>query len=227
MNTVIRFFDSSVGQKAVAAATGLGLIAFVVAHMLGNLQMFAGPNAINNYAVKLKSLGPLLWIARIGLLVLVVLHVALTVRLRLRNRAAIVGRYAVDKRQASTKSSRNMIVSGSIILAFVIFHLLHFTFGLIQPEAYQVTDPEGRHDVHSMVIAGFQNWGIAAFYVVSMLVLLSHLSHAFFSGLQSLGVNIGGKDTIMKNVARYAAVVVVFGFISIPVAVVFGWLGGN
>ncbi len=227
MKYLFVFLDSSVGQKAVAAATGLGLIAFVVIHMIGNLQVFLGPDAINSYAVKLKNLGPLLWVARGGLLLLFAMHIAMTVRLRFRNRAARNSRYALNRPQASTSSSRFMIVSGSIILLFVIFHLLHFTFGVIQPQSYSLVDAEGRHDIYSMVTRDFTNWAIAGFYLVAMLFLCSHLSHAMFSAWQSLGTNIGGGDTRVKTVARYLAVLTVFGFASIPIAALVGWFSGK
>lgn len=223
MNPIFRLLDSTVGQKAIAAATGIGLIAFVISHLLGNLQMFLGQDAINGYAVMLKDLGALLWIARLGLLLLVALHIAITVRLTWRSRAAQNGRYSTARRQTSTVSSRYMIVSGSIILVFVVFHLLHFTFGWVQPDLHRLTDAHGRHDVYSMVTRGFQNWAVSGFYIVAMLFLCSHLTHAYFSPLQSLGVSIGGKDSIVKRLARYAAVVTVLGFISIPIAALLGW----
>jgi succinate dehydrogenase / fumarate reductase cytochrome b subunit len=223
MSSVLRLLDSTVGQKVIAAATGIGLIAFVISHLLGNLQMFLGQDAINGYAVMLKDLGALLWVARFGLLLLVSLHIAITVRLAWRSRAARNGRYANPTRQTSTVSSRYMIVSGSIILAFVVFHLLHFTFGWVQPDLHRLTDAEGRHDVYSMVAQGFHNWAVAGFYILAMLFLCSHLTHAFFSPWQSLGVNLGGKDSTVKRLARYAAVITVLGFISIPVAALLGW----
>jgi succinate dehydrogenase / fumarate reductase cytochrome b subunit len=116
-----------------------------------------------------------------------------------------------------------MIVSGTMILVFVIFHLCHFTFGWIQPDLYRLTDTQGRHDVYSMVTRGFGNVAIAGFYVVAMLFLCSHLTHAMYSPLQTLGVNIGGKDSIVKRVAQLAAVLTVLGFVSIPAAVLLGW----
>ena len=223
MTLILRLFHSSVGQKTVAAATGIGLIGFVVAHMVGNLQLFAGQDAINGYAEKLQSLGALLWTARIGLLLLVTLHIAMTVRLAWVNRTARNGRYRVTKHRASTRSSRYMIVSGTMILVFVVFHLCHFTFGWIQPELYRLTDSQGRHDVYSMITRGFDNRTIAGFYIVAMLFLCSHLSHAIFSPLQTLGVNIGGRDSVVKRVAQFAAVFTVLGFVSIPAAVLLGW----
>ena len=160
MNRMPRLLDSSVGQKVITAATGLGLLGFVVAHLIGNLQMFLGPEAINGYAYKLKSMGPLLWAPRIGLLALIATHVMMTVRLTMRNRKAVAATNTKVSRRASTTSSRSMIVSGSVILAFVIFHLLHFTMGVIQPAAYAIKDAAGRHDVFTMVVRGFEKFRV-------------------------------------------------------------------
>lgn len=225
MHYLWKFLDSTVGQKVVTAATGIGLIGFVVAHLGGNLQIFAGPEAINAYALKLQKLGVLLWLARLGLLGLIVLHIAMTVRLAWRNRKAAAGRYAVKKRQSSTWHSRYMIVSGSVILAFVLFHLAHFTFGWIQPELHALKDAAGRHDVYTMVTVGFENWLIAGVYVVGLAFLASHLSHAMYSALQTLGLKIGGKDTVVRSIAKVAAIITIIGFLSIPLAVLAGLLG--
>jgi len=226
MRLVLQLLDNSVAQKIVAALTGLGLIGFVIVHMLGNLQVFVGPEAINSYAVKLKDLGALLWIARIGLLALVVTHIAMTIRLAVRNRKLRGGRYALATHQASTKSSRSMALSGSLILAFIIFHLLHFTFGYIQPELYALSDAEGRHDVYSMVTLGFQNLGIAAIYLAAMFFLFSHLAHAMFSAWRTLGLKIGGNETVVRPIARVVAVLTVVGFASVPLASLLGWFEG-
>jgi succinate dehydrogenase / fumarate reductase cytochrome b subunit len=120
-----------------------------------------------------------------------------------------------------------MIISGAVILAFVVFHLSHFTFGWIQPELCRLTDAEGRHDVYSMVTLGFESWGISAFYVVGLLFLCSHLSHAAFSAFQTLGAGIGCKDTPVKRVAGCLALATVLGFASVPVAVLLGWFGAS
>jgi len=157
--------DSTVGQKVITAATGLGLVGFVVGHLLGNLQMFLGPEAINVYAYKLKSLGLLLWVSRIGLLGLIALHIAMTVRLAIRNHRAspVRNRHVVPR--ASTRSSRYRIVSGTVILEFVIFHLLHFMIGGIQPSFAELEDSAGRYDVYTVAVRGFENWAIAGFYI--------------------------------------------------------------
>lgn len=223
MKPILKLLDSSIGQKVVAAATGIGLVAFVVAHMAGNLQLFLGPESLNKYAVKLKSLGALLWIARIGLVALIGLHIAMTIRARQMNKRAQASRYAVADYKASTWSSRHMALSGTVILAFVIFHLMHFTLGWIQPELYHLTDAKGRHDVYSMVVAGFQNWAIAAFYLVAMFFLFTHLQHATYSALQTLGLAHIGQDALRRRIAKGVAIATVLGFVSIPLSIVFGW----
>lgn len=223
MHSAKRFFitllDSTVGQKVITAATGLGLVGFAVIHMLGNLQIFAGPTALNEYAAWLKSMGGLLWIARGGLLAIFVLHIAMTIRLRLRNNAARTSEYAKTHYQRTTTSSRWMIVSGTVILGFVVFHLLHFTFGVIQPANYNSIDEMGRHDVRAMVVGGFQNLWIIAFYAVAMLFLASHLSHALFSVTQTVGLNRRGRRSWMSDAAAWLLVI---GFLAVPFSIAFG-----
>ena len=225
MSAFKRALDSTVGQKVVTASTGLGLAAFVLVHMIGNLQLFVGQDAINSYAKKLQSLGALLWVARIGLLGLIALHITMTVRLTLRNRQARKGRYALDGSRESTRSSRSMAITGTAILAFVVFHLAHFTFGWVQPELHSLKDSQGRHDVFTMVTAGFQNPAFVAFYLIGMLFLLGHLSHALFSVFQTLGVTYGDQKGRAKQLARAVAWVTIAGFSAIPLASWLGWIG--
>ena len=134
MNPFVSFFSSSIGRKWVVALTGLALFGFVVGHLAGNLQIFIGPESINRYGAFLQGLGELLWLVRIGLLVMLVLHIVFTIKLRLENRAARPERYAVTKRLASPFAARMMLWSGLMVLCFVIFHLLHFTTQTIYPE---------------------------------------------------------------------------------------------
>lgn len=217
--------DSPIGLKVVVALTGIGLIGFVIAHMLGNLQIFAGADALNGYAAKLKDLGILLWAARIGLLAAFVVHIAATIRLSLKNRQAQPERYAKRKYAASSSASRTMVISGLVVLAFVIFHLLHFTFGVVQPSSYDLVDAEGRHDVYSMVVAGFQNWFIVAVYAIALTILTLHLSHAMFSVVRTLGGRVGNDSSNLKRAAQITAVLIVAGFLSVPLAVILGIAG--
>ncbi len=217
-NVAARFWGSTNGKKAVMAVTGLILFGFVMGHMLGNLQIFEGPVAFNDYAKFLRSVPLGLWLARIVLLTSVVLHVTASVQLVLRKRRARPVAYASKESIASTYASRTMYWSGPIILAFVIYHLLQFTFGVTGVPDYQ----EG--EVYRNVVSGFGQPAIAIWYIVSMLLLCLHLRHGVWSMFQTLGVNHPRYTPILRHGATLFAVVVAIGFISIPVSVLFGWV---
>ena len=195
MNPLLAFYRSSIGRKWVVAITGLVLFGFVVGHMLGNLQMFWGPDQINSYAVHLRDLGPLLWVVRIVLFVCFVAHIQCTIALAQPNRAPPPEKYAYYNKKQASKASRTMVVSGLIVLSFVIFHILHFTFGWIDAQHANLheaaQDPRlgpGRHDVYRMVIAGFNHWPVSFFYLLGIGLLCWHLSHGFASVFQTLGL---------------------------------------
>src|SRR5690242_3761907 len=124
---ISQFCHSSVGRKVIVAVTGVILILFVIGHLLGNLQIYLGPEWINSYSQHLRDLGPLLWIVRAILLVTVILHIYFTILLALENRRARPERYKAKEHVKATWASRHMAVSGLVVLAFIIFHLLHFT----------------------------------------------------------------------------------------------------
>lgn len=218
----IKILDSSVGQKIVAGATGLALVGFLLVHMGGNLQIFAGANALNQYAVLLKSSAAVLWTARLGLLSLIVIHIAMTVHQSMRNRSQRNRGYAKTSFQRTTRASRSMMWTGILVLAFVIFHLLHFTGGMILPSAYDQTDSEGRHDVYSMVIAGFSNPLIVLVYVAGMLGMSAHLKHAISSALQTLGLAKAGHESWLRKASPVIAAVIIAGFLAVPLSVATG-----
>src|SRR5262247_1975080 len=161
-----RLWRSSLGKKYVMAVTGLGLWVFVIVHMLGNLQIFLGPEKINSYAALLKATPALLWSARIGLLFIGTLHVTAAAQLALANRRARPVSYKFKKPVASTFANRTMWISGLIIFAFILFHLAHFTFGWVNPQFLRLEDAEGRHDVYQMMIDGFSNPLVSIFYII-------------------------------------------------------------
>ena len=216
-----QFFNSSIGRKYVVGLTGIALILFLIAHLLGNLQIFAGPKAINDYAAFLESVPQLVWPARIGLLVMFVLHFSFALKLYLENRAARPKSYALEDTVQATVASRIMALSGTIILMFVIGHLLHFTLGIILPEYAELQDAQGRHDVYSMVIKGFQVTPIALFYVLALLLLWSHLSHGISSVFQSLGIS-HSKKGVIGNLGPVLSSILIIGYVSIPLSVMFG-----
>lgn len=226
-------FSSSVGGKFLVAITGLCLVGFVIVHMLGNLQIFAGPEALNAYAHKLKDMGPLLWIARIVLLTIFVVHIWVSVRLTLAARAARPIGYAHERTVQASIASRTMIYSGLLILAFVIFHIAHYTLGIVQyapPESLngqrtsflELRDPQGHQDVYRMTIIGFSNPIIAVLYVIAQLVLLLHLSHGVASTFQTLGLNTPRTQPAIRIFGWAIALLVVGGNIAIVLAVFFG-----
>jgi succinate dehydrogenase / fumarate reductase, cytochrome b subunit len=222
MSNVTRFFKSSLGKKYVMALTGFALFAFVIAHMAGNLQIFLGADSINAYAAFLKARPALLWSARAGLLVVAILHITAAIQLvRINRRARPIG-YNDNKVVASSLAQRTIFMSGLIILAFIIYHLLHFTFGATNPDYLGYHDSLGRHDVYRMMIAGFSNVWVSLFYVIAMGLLCLHLSHGVSSMFQSLGLRRRAITRSINLFARTMALVIFIGNVAIVVAVLTG-----
>lgn len=217
MGWIGRFYRSTVGRKIVMAVTGMILVGFVTAHMTGNLLMFKGPAAINGYSRFLHSAGELLWAVRLVLLIALIFHVHSAWSLSRDARAARPDGYAERKVQAATWSARTMRWGGVLLLAFVIFHLLHFTTGTLHPDF----DP---HDVYSNVVIGFSVPAVVTFYVVAMAALALHLHHGVWSLFQTLGLNHPHLNPARRHLATFLAVVVPVGFASIPVAVMLRFL---
>src|SRR5262245_33826735 len=182
------FATTSVGMKATTAVTGFLLTGFVIVHLIGNLQVlpvFGGRDGINSYAESIKKLGPLLWVARGGLLTLFAVHIYMALTLAGRAQAARPVRYQYPGTIQASVASVTMPWTGLAVLAFGIFHLAHFTFGwvtttratdpvssaIIDANYLSLVDPAGRHDVYSMVVAGFRNPVIAIIYIIAMGVL--------------------------------------------------------
>lgn len=221
MNPAHAFLRSSLGLKIVMALTGVILLGFVVAHMLGNLQVYLGPEAMNAYAVALRALGhgAVLWVARAVLLVAVALHIWSAWRLTLINRAARPVGYREVERRESTYASRTMRWSGVILLLFVIYHLLHFTLGT------RAVHPRFVHgDVFHNFVTGFQNPLVSGFYILAMLALGLHLYHGAWSFMQTLGLSHPRYNHLRHALASFITIVVVAGNISFPVAVLAGFL---
>lgn len=218
----------SLVKKYLMALSGLVLVLFVLGHMLGNLQIFLGPEAINVYAYQLQSLPPaVLWGIRLFLLVCVAVHVWMAVLLTIENRRARPDRYANQRMRRTTFSSRVMPMTGLIILAFIIFHILHFTSRTIFPEYNDLRwDWNGKDllDVSSMMIAGFSVWWVSLFYLLATGLLCSHLCHGVSSMFQSVGIRNEAWRYRLDRVAVAYGWVVFLGFASIPLAVMTGIL---
>jgi succinate dehydrogenase / fumarate reductase, cytochrome b subunit len=233
MNRLSRLVLSSVGSKYVMALTGLGLMIFVIAHMSGNLLIYFGRDALNSYAHGLTEHPGLLWSARGGLLAIFVIHILFALRTWQDNRSARpIGYVHEDTIQASW-ASRHMMLTGAVVLLFVIYHLMHFTFGVfIDPEHFKfspsmVPDPKGHPDVAGMVVAGFQNSAIALTYIFFQVFLGLHLWHGGGSWLQHLGLSGPSYDKLVDNLGTVIALLVVIGNCSIPLVIWMGWNPGS
>jgi succinate dehydrogenase / fumarate reductase cytochrome b subunit len=221
---------SSVGAKFLVALTGICLTGFVIVHMLGNLQIFEGQAKINNYAKFLKDLGPLLWVARIGLLALLAIHMTLSIRLNQRSSEARPIPYFHEDTIQASFASRTMLQTGLLVFAFLLFHLAHYTFGWIgtaQQDGRTVGyldlhDPAGLHDVYSMTILGFRNPVVSILYIVAQILLLLHLSHGVGSVFQTLGANSPRSQPAIRILGWAVALLVGVGNIAIVVGV---WAG--
>lgn len=220
----LKFLKSSVGRKYFMAVTGVFLFGFVVAHMLGNLQIFLGPEALNEYAEHLQNLPALLWPARIFLLGVLTLHVSVSISLAIDNRRARSIPYACGATVQASYASRTMVMSGLIVLAFLVYHLLNFTFGVTHPQFFSLVDENGRRDVYSMVVLSFREPVVSGAYVAAMGLLCLHLSHGLSSLFQSLGLANEKIMPLLKRVGAAIAVLVFIGNCSIPAAAYFGVL---
>jgi succinate dehydrogenase / fumarate reductase cytochrome b subunit len=214
------FLETTIGKKVVMAVTGILLFGFLLAHMAGNLQFFLGPEKLNTYAENLHHLGPILWAMRIGLLAAAVLHIASSISLvRTQRKARPVG-YAKRQNVGSTYASRTMYWSGPIVLAFLIYHLLHFTIGSVHPQFRELKPYEN-------VVVAFSNPAVSIAYIIAMVLLGLHLYHGLWSMFQTLGAAHPRHTPKLKAFAKLFTVIVVLGFIVVPIAVLAGLRPGQ
>lgn len=227
MGWLVDFVKSSIGAKVVMGVTGVMLIGFVIMHMVGNLQVFIGPEALNAYGKMLHDLGGLLWVARFGLIGAVVLHIGSGIRLASLNKAARPVRYVHETTIQASFASRYMKLSGLVVLAFVVYHLLHFTLGGAIPDDTNFLDPQGRKDIYKMVVLGFQHPAVSASYIIAMVLLGLHLNHGATSLFQSLGLRNVKYNTIIDKVGPALSILVVVGNCSMPIAILTGLIGAD
>lgn len=225
---ITRIFKSSLGKKYIMAVSGFVMFLFVLGHLAGNLQVFLGPEAINRYGHFLQSNPELIWPARVFLLLMLVLHIWAATKLSLENKAARPVPYGEYQPLGSTYASRTMLVSGTIIFIFIVYHLLHFTaqvkyINLTGQNFVDFTDPEHRHDIFKMLVVGFSNGWVSAFYIVGMALLCLHLSHSASSMFQSMGWKSEAYRPFLDRAAQVLAVLIFLGYSSIPVAILLGY----
>jgi len=215
MNGLLTLVRSSIGRKVIMAVTGIVLFGFVLGHMAGNLQAFAGPTKLDDYGHALRKLPALLWGVRLGLLAAAALHVWAAASLTRTSRGARRQEYRTLRPQDSSYASRSMRISGVVLLAFIVYHLLHFTFGSVHPDFV-----EGA--VTHNVVTGFQVLWVTGVYVVAMACLALHLWHGVWSMTQTLGLAHPRYDALRENAATVFTVVVVLGFLAVPIGVLVG-----
>jgi len=228
VNFFRNLFCSSLGKKYLMAGSGAVMFLFVLGHLAGNLQIFIGSEAINRYGDFLQSNVELLWPVRIALLATIVIHIWSATRLTLENRAARPQAYEHWEPTAATYASRTMMWSGVIVAVFIIYHLLHFTLmvkavNLTGRDFHSFTEVlktrEERHNVYGMMITGFQQWPVSAFYILGVGLLCLHLSHGSSAMFQSLGWKKRSYGECLDRAARWASVLIFLGYSSIPIAI--------
>jgi succinate dehydrogenase / fumarate reductase, cytochrome b subunit len=227
MNLICRIWHSSLGKKYIMAISGCALFGFVIAHLLGNLQIFLGPEALNRYGHFLQTTPELIWPARIALIVLVLLHIAAAITLTRQNRAARPVTYGSYDVVAASYASRTMFMSGLIVLVFIIYHLLHFTIQIpginfTGQDFRLLEDAKQRHDIYQMMILGYKQPLVSLFYLVGVGLLCLHLSHGVSSMFQSMGWKNKAYGAFLDKFAVVASVIIFLGYLSIPAAVLAG-----
>lgn len=230
MTSFWRMLNSTVGKKYLMALSGAGLFLFVTGHMIGNLQLFLGPEALNRYAHFLQSLGEILWVIRLGLLGLIALHIWSALFLTIENRKARPLDYSNGKPPfAASLASRTMLIGGLLVALFVVYHILHYTVCLkavnfTGVDFAHLTDPEtGHHDVYAMVLYGFSIWYVALFYLVAVGFLCLHLSHGAAAMFQSLGLRSHAWWPVISKGALIWSVALFLGYAVVPGAVLLGY----
>ena len=222
MSWFVTYVRSSIGAKHVMAVTGLALVLFAIVHMLGHFGMFSGPDAYNSYAHFLQSLGALKWIARGGLLAIFIIHVISAIAVSVQNRAARPVRYAVYRTKRTNVMARTMALTGLFLFAFIGFHLVHFTFGLVQPDHFHTLDPLERYDAYSMFVWGFQSVPLYVVYLISIALLSMHLGHGATSWAQSLGLRHPKYNPLIDKLGPVLSLILFVGYMAPPTAVLLG-----
>lgn len=218
MNALRGLWQSTIGKKVAMAITGLILVGFLVSHMISNIFVLFAPEKLDHYAEWLRGFGPLLWVARAGLLAAVGIHILAAWQLTQRARTGRQQSYDRYERHVATYSAHTMRWGGVLILVFIIFHILHYTIGTVHPDFR--TGEVGRN-----VIVGMQSAPVAVFYLVAMIALGAHFWHGLWSVFQTLGINHPTWNRWRRSIAIALSVVVAGGFAAIPVAALLGWLG--
>ena len=219
MNRLLALWDTTVGKKVAMAVTGIAMVLFLLSHMISNVLIYTNPQHLDDYGAWLRSFGPLLWVARGGLLTLVVIHIVAARQLTVRAHKARTAAYSELDLEVATYAARTMRWGGVLLLVFIVFHLLHFTLGLLPPGFDFRPGEAGRN-----VMVGMQTTWVAVFYAVAMLSLGAHFWHGIWSTFQTIGLNHPAWNRSRKVIAIGLALLVAGGFLSIPLGAMLGFL---
>lgn len=230
---LVKALTSTISLKIVMMVTGVLGAGFVLSHMLGNLQVFLGRDAYNDYAQFMQGLGGLLWVARLGLLTILALHVTTAVVLIQRNGRARPERYAGPKRRKTNPAALYMAELGIVLLLFIVYHIAHFTMGVVSVEfgdvnyyeLQQVTEAGTRRDLYSHFIVSFQQPALALLYVVANIALAAHLAHGVTSAFKTVGLAVGRWKAPFEVLGPAYGIIIGLGNISMPLAVWAGFIG--
>ncbi|MFN3395845.1 MAG: succinate dehydrogenase cytochrome b subunit [Thermodesulfovibrionales bacterium] len=220
----MRVIKSYISKKIVMAITALIMLFYLIAHLLGNLLIFKGPSGINAYAMTLREFGLLLWTIRIIMFVAFLIHLIFAIQLTIENKKARPLSYKSKKNLRSTFASRNMIWTGVIIALYLIYHLLNFTFPVINSTFSRNIDVLQRPDIFSMVFMNFKKSDVYIIYATGLIALGLHLSHGVQSLFQTLGLNNEYTLPVMVKAAIVVSLILLIGFLSIPTSISTGLL---
>jgi succinate dehydrogenase / fumarate reductase cytochrome b subunit len=224
----VSYLCSSIGKKQMMALTGLGWCGFVFGHMVGNLLYLVGPDAYNNYGNNITGNKEIYYAIETGLVTMLVLHIVFAAMVVVGNRRARPIGYAVGQNRsdktAATFASRTMAYSGTLVLVFIVFHLIQFRFGVDYP--YQYKGQEIR-DLARLMREFFQSGGMVGFYLVCLVVLSFHLQHALWSSLQTLGIIPGGKEAGIRKLSYLFGIATCIGFALNPIYIFLAQRGGQ
>ncbi len=219
MNKFFEFYYSSVGKKQIVAATGLFLILFVIAHLAGNLFIYGGPSVFNGYAEKLAHLRPGLYLLEFGLLLIFLIHLFVTAQLVWENWQARPQRYATYKpSEERSLSAKLMSYTGTLIFAFVVWHILDFTFAdHVGPRS--ILSDGLSYGLYGIVINSFSNPTHSALYILAMIAVGMHLSHGIQSFFQTFGVNHPRYTIAIRKTSNFLGTLIAIGYSTIPIYV--------
>ncbi len=217
MPRVLLLHQTSLGKKAIVAVTGVVMFGFLTGHMLGNLQVFRGPEALNHYAALLKATAPLLWGTRIVVLTSVIAHIYFSMMLAAQSGDARPTPYAKRENNTANLASMSMRLSGPTLGLFIVYHLLHLTLG------FSPTGVHSETDVYANVMSSFSIWWLAAIYIVAQLMLGLHLFHGAWSFFQTLGLNHPRYNALRRYFAAGITLLIVGGNILIPSVILSGY----